>query len=159
VLKLYKRTPQSSDYWETWSDGKGTHTVHWGALGTQGQTKQVKSSLFRRAETSIQKEIDRLIAQGFSQLDDEEHATLLIEYNVDGMGSPADLDKRHRLEELMNDTLGQTGLGWCDGGSIGSGSMEVFCYVVDFDLAKRVIERALVGTEFSDYARILDETE
>jgi hypothetical protein len=157
VLKLYKRTPQNSEYWETWDDGKGTHTVHWGTLGTQGQTRDVKSSLFRRAEASIQKEIDGLIAQGYSQVEDEEHATLLIEYSVEGMGTPADLDKRHRLEELMSHTLGQTGLGWCDGGSIGSGSMEVCCYVVDFDLAKRVIERALVDTEFSDYARIVEE--
>ncbi|MEO1489379.1 MAG: hypothetical protein AAFR88_08100 [Pseudomonadota bacterium] len=78
----------------------------------------------------------------------------MIEYSVDGMGSEQDLDKRHRLEDRMNETLGWTGLGMCDGGSIGSGSMEVCCFVVDYDLAKRVIEMDVQNTEFRDYTRI-----
>ena len=48
----------------------------------------------------------------------------------------------------MNETLGWTGLGHTDGGSIGSGSMEVGCIVVDFDVAKKVIIEDLKNTEF-----------
>lgn len=73
------------------------------------------------------------------------------------MGDVEDLDKRHRLEDKMNETLGWTGLGMCDGGSIGSGTMEVCCYVVDFDIAKRVIEEDLKGTEFEGYTKIVKE--
>ena len=57
----------------------------------------------------------------------------------------------------MNETLGWTGLGDCDGGSIGSGTMEVCCYVADFDIAKRAIEADLRDTEFGDYTRIYRE--
>ncbi len=57
----------------------------------------------------------------------------------------------------MNETLGWSGLGHCDGGSIGSGTMEVCCFVVDFDIAKSVIEADLKSTEFDDYSRIYDE--
>ncbi|WP_244951636.1 hypothetical protein [Pseudoalteromonas luteoviolacea] len=57
----------------------------------------------------------------------------------------------------MNETLGWTGLGHCDGGSIGSGTMEVCNYVVDFKVAKTVIENDLKGTEFENYTRIYDE--
>lgn len=57
----------------------------------------------------------------------------------------------------MNETLGWTGLGNCDGGSIGSGAMEVCCFVVDFDTAKSVIESDLEGTEFAGFSRIYDE--
>ena len=57
----------------------------------------------------------------------------------------------------MNETLGWTGLGHCDGGSIGSGTMEACCFVVDFDIAKRVIEKDLAGSEFADFSRIFDE--
>jgi hypothetical protein len=46
-------------------------------------------------------------------------------------GSTADLDKRVAVEELMNEGLGWTGLGHCDGGDIGSGTMKIFCYVAD----------------------------
>jgi hypothetical protein len=57
----------------------------------------------------------------------------------------------------MDETLGWTGLGACDGGSIGGGTMEVCNFVVDFDVAKRVIEEDLAGTEFADYVRIYRE--
>lgn len=50
---------------------------------------------------------------------------LLVEYVVEGMGAEADLEKRHELEDILNESLGWSGLGHCDGGSIGSGTMEV----------------------------------
>ncbi|WP_346823269.1 hypothetical protein [Rapidithrix thailandica] len=46
----------------------------------------------------------------------------------------------------MDRTLGWTGLGHTDGGSIGSGIMEVGCIVVDFELAKKLIEQDLKDT-------------
>ena len=73
------------------------------------------------------------------------------------MGNDNDLEKRVKLEERMNETLGWTGLGLCDGGSIGSGTMEICNFVVDFNIAKNVIENDLKNTEFSDYTRIYDE--
>ncbi len=45
----------------------------------------------------------------------------------------------------------------CDGGSIGSGTMEVCNFVVDFEMARHVIEEDLVNTEFANYTRIFDE--
>ena len=47
----------------------------------------------------------------------------------------------------MDEVLGWTGLGHTDGGSIGSGTMEVGCVVVDFEIAKKVIEE---HKEFQD---------
>lgn len=157
MLKLYKFSDARKEYWETWSTGNGFHVVHWGELGTRGESKTIKSSFFKKAETIIQKEVDGLVANGFRPIEQEEHATLLIEYLVDGMGTQEDIEKRHRLEAHMNETLGWTGLGACDGGSVGSGSMEVCNFVVDFEVAKAVIEKELVGTEFSNYTRIFDE--
>ena len=157
MLKLYKKSSDATQYWETWDNEDGSHTVHWGAIGERGESKVLKSSIFSNARNKIQKEIDRLVLDGYHPIDTEEHATLLIEYAVEGHGHTSDVDKRHRLEERMNEALGWTGLGMCDGGSIGSGTMEVCCYVVDFDTAKRVIETNLRGTEFENYTRIYDE--
>ena len=105
----------------------------------------------------IQKEIDKFVSEGYLPVDPEDHYTLLIEYEVDGMGNGEDVEKRHRLEDRMNETLGWTGLGACDGGSIGSGTMEVCNFVVDFEVAKKVIESDLKGTEFENFTRIYDE--
>ena len=75
MLKLYRFTDNNKEYWETWENKEGTHTVHWGDLGTTGQTKEVKSSLLKKAEPSIQREIGSLVAQGFSSIDDEDQFT------------------------------------------------------------------------------------
>ncbi len=157
MLKLYRFGNDCKEYWETWDDGEGTHTVHWGILGTPGNTKTFKTTLFQKAEAAIQKEIERVTSEGFKSINSAAHANLMIEYAIDGMGTAADLEKRHRLEERMNETLGWTGLGACDGGSIGSGTMEVCNFVVDFQLAKTVIEKDLAGSEFANFTRIYDE--
>jgi len=157
VPKLYKFSEDEKRYWETWENNDGSHIVHWGELGTKGKTKTVKSSFLKKAESKIQEEIEKAIADGYREIPAEDHFTLLVEYKVAGMGSGKDVEKRHRLESRMNETLGWTGLGACDGGSIGSGTMEVCNFVVDFELAKRVIEADLAGTEFSDYSRIYNE--
>ena len=156
-MKLYRLTENKKEYWQVWDNGDNSHTIHWGELGTKGQSKIVKSSFFKKAETIIQKEVDAFVAQGFHEIDDEDHITLLIEYAVNGMGNSEDLDKRNRLVDRMNDTLAWTGLGYCDGGSIGSGTMEVCNYVVNFEIAKNVIKKDVVGTEFANYTRIFDE--
>jgi hypothetical protein len=155
MLKLYKFTDSKKDYWETWANDDGSHTVHWGELGTKGQFKEVKASLFKKPEKIIQKEIDEVVEIGFRPIDEE--FTLIIEFVIEGIGTNDDLDKRHSLENRMNETLGWTGLGICDGGRIGSGTMEVCNFVVDFDLAKKVIENDLKDTEFEDYIRIYCE--
>ena len=156
MLKLYKIADDSKSYWETWENG-GLHTIHWGDLGARGESKKLKSTILRKATAVIQKEADLKIAEGYAPVEDDDHYTLLIEFSVDGMGSGEDVEKRHRLQDRMSETLGWTGLGHCHGGNIGSGTMEVCCFVVDFDVAKHVIEEDLKGTEFEDFTRIYDE--
>ena len=157
MLKLYRFTDSSKEYWETWETGPGEQMVHWGKLGTRGSTKTVKTTFLRKAEKTIQSEIDALIKQGYTSKPIEENAVLMIEFAVDGFGTPSDIEKRHRLQDRMNETLGWTGLGACDGGSIGSDTMEVCNFVVDYEVAKRVIELDLLETEFANFTRIYDE--
>ena len=157
MLKMYRITNDRQEYWETWDAGDGSHTVHWGILGTNGESKSVKPTLFGKALNLVQKEIDAKIEEGFSPIDEDAHAVLLIEYSVDEMGDENDLSKRHQLEERMNEFLGWTGLGACDGGSIGSGTMEVCCFVVDFQCGKLAIETNLADTKFANFTRIYNE--
>lgn len=56
--------------------------------------------------------------RGFADVDEDDHRCLLVEYAVGGMGTTRDVDKRHALEGRLNELLGWTGLGHCDGGSI-----------------------------------------
>ncbi len=157
MLKLYKQVDNKILYWETWDKNEKSGIVHWGIVGQRGQDKEIKSGLFSNFRKEIQKEVDMKMQEGYNEIEEDNLFTLLIEFNVDGMGTPEDVEKRIRLQKKMDEVLGWTGIGNCDGGSIGSGTMEVCCFVVDFDIAKQVIESKLKDTEFSNYTKIFDE--
>jgi hypothetical protein len=157
MIKLYKQIDNEFHYWESWEKDKNTGIVHKGIVGTKGNFREVKSGFSTNFHEKIQKEIFEQTENGFRPIEPENHSRLLIEFNVDGMGTEKDVDKRNGLQSRMDETLGWTGLGFCDGGSIGSGTMEVCCFVVDFEVAKKVIENDLNGTEHSNYNRIYNE--
>lgn len=130
---------------------------HWGVAGERGNSREHGFAKGEDEQDAILRVLQRAAEQGFAPIGIHDHAILLVEYAIEGFGTPQDLAKRHALEDRMGETLGWTGLGACDGGSIGSGTMEVCCYVADFDIAKRVIEADLKGTEYGDYTRIYRE--
>ena len=155
MLKLYKEVAGKLNYWETWDKDDQTAVVHWGVVGEKGESKEIKSGLFSNFRKKVQEEIDNKIKEGFSDVNNIHK--LVIEYQVDGHGTKEDLEKRHMLEGKMDELLGWRGLGHCDGGSIGNGTMEVLCFVVSFDIAKNIIESELKNTEFSNYTKIFEE--
>jgi hypothetical protein len=131
--KLYRLSPGEARYWET----PGGITVHSGRLGEKGETRRLFSG--EASRRLVQAEAAQRQAEGYAEIPLDEHATMIVQYRIDGFGSEADLDKRNRVMSLMDEALGWTGLGHCDGGDIGSGTTNVFCPVVDADLATRVI--------------------
>jgi hypothetical protein len=156
MIKLYRRGPEGAlAYHEAWVSKKKI-TEHWGIIGTKGDSKThpLKS---RDVNRELERILQRARQEGFTEIELDDHRRLIVEYVIADMGTSADLDKRHRLEKRLNETLGWTGLGHCDGGSIGSGTMEVCCFVVDFVIAKSIVSRDLRGTEFADFNRIFDE--
>lgn len=157
MLKLYKRTDGVLHYHEAWCND-GTITEHWGVVGEEGESREHKLANGESEEDGVLRILQPASEQDFAPIDMDDHSILLIEYAIEkSFGNAQELGKRHALEGRMNQTLGWTGLGACDGGSSGSGTMEACCYVVDFDIAKRVIEADLKGTEFGDYTRIYRE--
>lgn len=155
-MKLYKRIDGALHYHEAW-EADGEIVEHWGRVGERGQQRSHKMRRGQSEDEAIEAVLSAARDAGFEATDDEDHAIVLVEYLVEGMGTAKDLEKRHALEERMNETLGWTGLGNCDGGSIGSGTMEVCCLVVDAKIARRVIAHDLKCTSWGDYSRIYEE--
>jgi hypothetical protein len=154
MLKLYKLLANQLHYWETWDKDERTAIIHWGIVGERGLNKEFKSRLFSSFRKTVQKEVDEKVKNGYAAFKEDNYAILEIEYKIEGFGTEQDLEKRHRLEHEMDEVLGWTGLGHTDGGNIGSGTMAVACIVVDFAIAKKIIENKLKDTEFGDYIRI-----
>lgn len=152
MIKLYNEIDGVLYYWETWDNGK-VHIVHYGTVGSDG----ISETILKNKLEDIIKLQTKLKQDGYLEYPIEKMDILIIEYSIDGFGSKEDIDKRHKLEELMNSALGWMGLGNCDGGSIGDNTMEICCYVVNFDTAKKAIEYILHETEFSDYKNIYCE--
>jgi len=156
MIKLYKKVDGRWHYHEAWAHD-GQVTEHWGIVGEDGTTRDHDIPEDQSEEEAVSAALDSACDDGYEEVDLDDHAILIIEFAVDGFGTPEDLEKRYRLQDRMNQTLGWKGLGHCDGGSIGSGTMEVACFVIDFEKAKSIVEQDLMGTEFEDFSRIYNE--
>lgn len=157
IRKLYKRLDSGAlAYHEAWVNGSRV-IEHWGEAGTRGESVRHRKWFFQSESTAINRVLRKAEAAGFKTIEQNEMPYLLVEYRVGSVSETTWLEKRYRLQALLDEVLGWTGLGHCDGGSAGSGTMEACCMVVEFDIAKRVVEEALIGTEFSDYSRIYCE--
>ena len=125
--------------------------LHWAAK--VGQKAKIKELPFAGSpKKAVETFLGVAVAKGFTELP-EDHE-IEIQYNVDDMGTPEDFDKLDALENQLHQLLGWLGLGVCNENSIGDGTMEVSCFVVDADIAMKCIKKALKGTRFGDYASI-----
>ncbi|CAN5369491.1 hypothetical protein BH10PSE3_BH10PSE3_24220 [soil metagenome] len=151
TVKLYRRQDGRLLYREAWIDGENV-VEHAGVYGERGLTSQHAA-----AGSARQREVMDAIAanaksEGFKAVPEARLVGLLVSKEISGMGTESDLCRRHALEDFLNEVTGWHGLGHCDGGSIGSGSMEAFCLVVEYKIAAEVIARELASSPFNDFA-------
>jgi len=158
VLKLYKQVAGAFLYWEGW-DHDGTVTIHWGQVGDRGNNRDYRAQPREDPETVIDREARAPRADGYEEIPIESHAQLIVQYRLAGWGGVDDLQKRERVEDALNDCLGWTGNGYCDGGDIGSGTINAFSFVIDPILATHSIVTALRACNLLDGAIIAVETE
>jgi hypothetical protein len=155
MIKLYKRTAKECLYWEAWDAGRRLVTIHWGTLGKTGRNKSIRIPKGESAKTVIRRESEEPRANGYNEIDLEDHAQIVVQYKTkDAWGDTSDLDKRYQVEGILNECLGWTGNGHCDGGDIGSGEINAFSFVVDPALAKVAIVKELKKNKLLDGAII-----
>ncbi len=159
MIKLYNSINNKLYYWETWETEEKSAIIHWGLVGEEGDYKEVKGSFFSNFKKKVDKELTQKIGEGYEAFDEDNYTALIIEYRFDSEFVRENLDKRHRLEDLLEEFLDTTCLGSVDGGGIGETFMDVCCLVVDFGIAKKAIENKLKNTEFADYTKIVKEGE
>jgi len=145
MIKLYNKTGDAIRYWEAWNTSSEV-TIHWGILGENGETREIQLHPGDDAKKVIGQEAKQPRAEGYRRIPNSKLQRLVIQYQVDEMGDADDLGKREKVEHLMNECLGWSGLGFCDGCDIGSGTMNVFCFVVDAKkAAPHVVEQLKVN--------------
>jgi hypothetical protein len=151
MFKLYRRLGAAIEYREAWI-GERAVVEHWGVCGERGEVRHHPVSSKEEASQTL-RAVRAASEAGFRPLAPSRHKTLAVEFAVSESDLAA-LDRRHALEDFLNEEIGWIGLGHCDGGSIGGGAMEVLCRVVDYELAVRVLTPILRASPFADFSRI-----
>lgn len=148
-----KQGENETIYWEVWQDGR-TLIIHYGTVGDTGKTEEKKLPMFQRAEKVMEDLAEEKVNEGFEYLEEDELKELVVQYSYKENEMQAVLELRHCDEELMNECLGWTGNGSCDGGDIGSGTANIFNYVVDVEKAARTIIEELKNNNLLESAKI-----
>ena len=157
LFKLYQKIDGALHYREAWVSEELTVVEHRGRCGDEGETRSHVCETAAAAQKTYAQLKRAARAEGFRAISPSKHAKLVVELPINGFGSNSDLDRRHALEDFLDDLVGWLGLGHLDGGSTGSDTMEAMCYVVDFQIAKDAIQQALRNSNFSDFARVYRE--
>lgn len=161
MIKLLKEQDDGIRYWEVW-EHEGILYIHQGVIGETGSTEEVKVPLLKKAEKMMETYAEEKLNAGFSYLDEDELAEFVIQISYQENEDIEEvLNKRNFIEGLMNECLGWTGNGHCDGGDIGSGTANIFCCVIDIDKACEVIKKELEENNVLEGALLayLDENE
>jgi hypothetical protein len=150
MFKRYRRSGGVIDYHEAWP-ADGAVIEHWGVCGERGETREHPAPAAADQRKVLGELKAKAAALGFKAVPISRHAQLVVGRPIAGMGTPQALEERHALEAFLDEQTGWLGLGHCDGGSIGSGSMEAFCFVVDAPIARAALTRVLAASPFSGF--------
>ena len=152
---LYKRDETVLRYHARWPE-HGLLLECWGVVGELGELRERQMPDGASTERAIAEARQSLHARGFATVDMNAYVRLLVEHEVGRTCNAEDADERITLEYRIGALLDQTGLGGTSGGEMWPTSYEVFCFVVDFEIAKRVISADLLSTKYT-HARIYEE--
>lgn len=75
--------------WEAW-EADAQIVIHWGELGERGQSQIIPLTAGELAESRIAQEAKKYHEEGYRQLKEGEPVTVLVQYEFDGWGTPAD---------------------------------------------------------------------
>lgn len=151
MLRLYKKDGDTLRYWEAWVY-EGSLTLHWGVVGDKGEDSSRPVDASEDPDMLIAQAAESLVDEGYDEPDPEAMIPLVVQFPLQGKGSGQDFEKRHAVEELLAEVLGWTGNGEVEGGETQPGRMNVFCRVMDLDVALRTLPGALEGEELLEDA-------
>lgn len=143
LVKLYKKNNLKVMYWEAWVDGANV-IVHDGIVGEEGNTYEVSANKSQLAENIIEHYKKEALRKGYKPIPLDKHYSVSISYKLDSTwGSTQDLERRYKIQDIVDQALGWSGNGHCDGGNIGMGEMTVTTWVVDPKAAVATIKKTL----------------
>ena len=153
MLKLYKKEGDTLRYWVAWVHERKL-TVHSGIVGESGEEKTTPVPEDEDPDMVIAQAAESLVDAGYDEPDPDALVPLVVQYPLQGKGTGQDFEKRHAVEELLTNVLGWSGNGEVEGGESQPGRMNVFCHVMDAEIAARTLVEVLDDEDLLEGALI-----
>ena len=159
MVKLYRKGDSTIEYAECWEDD-GNAVEHTGKVGEKGNVREHPIASwddYRGFLTEFEK---RYSFQGYSRWPEDEENWMVVQFPINPIDmntepirvAPEDEELRDKVEGLLKEALGWTGLGDVDGWEVGrciqvpdAYVLNVYCVVVDHVIGVRVVSDALCG--------------
>ena len=156
---LYKLSENEMLYWRELEHTKTSVTVCKGKVGELGNIIIFKGSLFSSLRKKYNKEIMEITSHGYKELIEEDYSYLDVEFDL--KSKDYDINCKYYLEvkEFIENILVKTCLGFTIFDEFEMYEDEIIrvtCKVVSVDLARDILEKALIKSEFSNYRKIFE---
>ncbi|MFZ5596160.1 MAG: hypothetical protein ACOY31_04015 [Bacillota bacterium] len=156
MIKLLKQESEKFEYCEIWeNEVENVICINRGTVGTKGTVDiyeipegQNAGAIMRQMSQEVQK-------NGYCPMNGSMLKLVMIRYDIAGEDISGALERRHIIEDLMDECLGLTGNGLCDGGNISRDCMSIACMVVDLDSAVKTMVEELKNNGFLEGATII----
>lgn len=136
--KLIKKNGEEILFTEIWLEGKSLFN-HSGTVGEIGKFEKFKLSIDENVNNISQELVKEKISDGFKLLEPDDMAEILVQYNYEENEISDILEKRQLIQIIIDRCLFATCNGYCDGGGMGMGVVEIYNYVIDIEKGMQVI--------------------
>jgi len=147
LIRLLKKGEKEWGFWEAWYEEKeAQYAVHVGTVGVKGgQYSVLADQPAGNNLLALQEWINEMKEEGYVEVTKEDLQPLHVQFfhlNAE------DVETRYRIEQILDECLGTTGNGHCDGGDDSRGGLVFICRVLQIDQAVVDVRQALRETSF-----------
>lgn len=141
MIQLTKQGDSGTLYQTIYTEGR-LIVQHQGIVGAwvrEEDVREVRVSRFKRLGVQILRLVEEFEHHGYREVNETDYTKLIVQFPYDEGQEVAAIERRHMMEEVIHDGLLHTGNGYCEGGDIGSGTTNIFYYVLDVEAAVSLI--------------------
>lgn len=156
MIQLTKQNGSDTLYQTIYTEGR-LIVQHQGIVGAwvkAENVKQMRVSRFKRLGVQILRLVEKFERQGYRELNETDYTELVVQFSYEKDQEETALERRHMMEEVINDGLLHTGNGYCEGGDVGSGTTNIFYHVLDVKTAITLIFEEMKARDVQDEPKI-----
>ncbi|MGI1807073.1 DUF2716 domain-containing protein [Exiguobacterium sp. TDN 0502] len=156
MIQLIKQSGSNTLYQTIYTEGR-LIIQHQGIVGEwvrAEDVREIRVSRFKRLGVQILLLVEEFERQGYRELNETDYTELVVQFSYEKGQEETALERRHMMEEVINDCLLHTGNGYCEGGDIGSGTTNIFYHVLDVEAAIALIFEEMKARNVQDEPKI-----